>query len=66
GVVEEVKTLLEKSYKPEAPVMKALGVREISAYISGKISLEETKTLLALATGQFIKRQQTWFKNQFD
>ena len=44
--------------------MKAIGVREISGYLAGSGSLEEAGMGAVIATCQYAKRQETWFRNQ--
>jgi tRNA dimethylallyltransferase len=65
GAVEEVEKLLEKNYDPELPVMRALGVKELSSYIKGDVNLPQARELAIIATRQYIKRQSTFFRNQF-
>lgn len=62
GLVEEVKNLLEQGYSPDLPTLSAIGYREVSAYVGGKISLEEAVKLMRRHTRQFVRRQANWFK----
>lgn len=62
GLVEEVKNLLEQGYAPDLPTLSAIGYREVSAYVSGKISLGEAVTLMKRHTRHFVRRQANWFK----
>jgi tRNA dimethylallyltransferase len=64
GAVREVESLLACSLTPDAPVLRAIGVPEISAMLSSKISREEAINLGKIATRQYAKRQFTWFRNQ--
>ena len=64
GGVEEVRTLIEKNLDWSLPVMKALGVPEISAYLGEKIAREQALEQLQQNTRRFAKRQLTWFRNQ--
>jgi tRNA dimethylallyltransferase len=64
GAVEEVEALLTRNLPSDAPVMRAIGVPEISAMLAGKISREEAVALGKIATRQYAKRQFTWFRNQ--
>lgn len=64
GAIEEVESLLAKNYPASAPVMKAVGVPEISAYLRGEISLEEATSKAQQATRNYAKRQVTWLRNQ--
>jgi tRNA dimethylallyltransferase len=66
GAVEEVRALLSQDLVPGASVMKAIGVREITAFINGDLSVEEVVEKATIATRQYAKRQRTWFRNQFD
>lgn len=64
GAVEEVKQLLDLHLSPDLPLMKSVGVKEISAYLAGNISLEEAAQAVRQATRHYAKRQLTWFRNQ--
>lgn len=64
GAVEEVEALLSRGLPHDAPVLRAIGVPEISAMLRGEISREEAITRGQAATRQYAKRQYTWFRNQ--
>mgnify|MGYP001554376684 CR=1 FL=1 len=64
GAVEEVEALLARGLSPELPVMRAIGVREIAAWIAGEIGRVEMVERAATATRQYAKRQYTWFSRQ--
>jgi tRNA dimethylallyltransferase len=64
GAVGEVEALLARGLPGDAPVMRAIGVSEISAMLGGKIMRDEAVTLGKIATRQYAKRQFTWFRNQ--
>lgn len=64
GAIEEVKGLLRLKLPADAPVMKALGVAELSAFLRDEISLNEAITTASLATRHFAKRQTTWCRGQ--
>lgn len=64
GAIEEVKALLAMHLPPAMPAMKAIGVREIGAYLEGQMTLEEAVRQSAIATSQYAKRQSTWFRGQ--
>ena len=64
GAIEEVKSLLEKKYKFNAPVMNAIGVKEIGRYLEKKIELIDAVNLIKYRTHQYAKRQITWSKHQ--
>ena len=62
--VEEVRALLERRLNPMLPAMRASGVREIAALLSGELSREEALAAGRTATRQYAKRQYTWFSRQ--
>ena len=62
GLLEEVKTLLEKGYSPTLPTLSAIGYRECVEVLAGKIKVEEAKQLIRRATRVFVRRQANWFK----
>lgn len=61
----EVQALLALKLDPTLPAMKAIGVREIEAYLNGAISQNDAIERAIIATHQYAKRQMTWFRNQF-
>jgi tRNA dimethylallyltransferase len=63
GAIEEVRALLAMNLDPALPAMRAHGVRELSAYLRGTMSLEEAGWRTELVTGQYTKRQSTWFRH---
>ncbi len=64
GASDEVSRLLERKLPADCPVMRAIGVREIGAWIQGKKTLEDAQAQASAATRQYAKRQFTWFRNQ--
>jgi len=63
GAVEEVRGLrLAGTVGLERGVGKAIGYREISAYLGGEISLEECRERLQAATRAYARRQLTWMR----
>ena len=60
----EVRSLLARSLDPALPVMRAIGVAEIAAYLGGELSREEALERGRTATRQYAKRQYTWFRRQ--
>ncbi|MCM8556687.1 tRNA (adenosine(37)-N6)-dimethylallyltransferase MiaA [Sphingomicrobium sediminis] len=64
GALDEVQTLLDRKLDPALPVMRAIGVPELAAYLSGDTSLDEAIAAGQLSTRQYMKRQYTWFRNQ--
>ncbi|WP_210067714.1 tRNA (adenosine(37)-N6)-dimethylallyltransferase MiaA [Rhizobium leguminosarum] len=66
GVEDEVRALLALDLPAEAPVMKAIGVSQITAMVRGEMTRDEVLEKGAAATRQYAKRQMTWFRNQMD
>ena len=63
GAVEEVRALLALNIDPALPAMRAHGVPELSGYLRGTLSLEAAGRRTELVTGQYTKRQATWFRH---
>jgi tRNA dimethylallyltransferase len=63
GAIEEVHALLDLELDPALPAMRAHGVPELSAYLKGTMSLEDAGRRTELVTGQYTKRQATWFRH---
>ncbi|MEX1181102.1 MAG: tRNA (adenosine(37)-N6)-dimethylallyltransferase MiaA [Cucumibacter sp.] len=64
GAVEEVEALLKLGLDPNLPAMKAIGVREIGAWLRGEITREAAMRLSIDATRQYAKRQMTWLRKR--
>ena len=64
GALEEVQALLSRDIHPDLPVMRAIGVREIAAFLREEISREEMVEAGTQATRNYAKRQFTWFRRQ--
>ncbi|MEO7177749.1 MAG: tRNA dimethylallyltransferase, partial [Allosphingosinicella sp.] len=62
--VDEVRSLLERGLNPMLPAMRAIGVREIAAFLRGELSRDEALAAGRTATRQYAKRQYTWFSRQ--
>jgi tRNA dimethylallyltransferase len=63
GAAEEVRALLAQGLDPSLPAMRAHGVPELSAMLAGKLGADEAWARAILATGQYTKRQATWFRH---
>jgi len=63
GALEEVRALLALGLDPALPAMRAHGVPELSAYLRGEITLDEAARRAELVTGQYAKRQATWYRH---
>ena len=63
GALDEVRALLTLNLDPSLPAMRAHGVPEIAAYLRGETTLEQAGHRTELITGQYTKRQATWFRH---
>ena len=61
GALDEARAMQDR-YDPALPSSKAIGVPELMAYISGRLTLEEAEEQASIATRQYAKRQRTWFR----
>ena len=65
GGADEAAALAARALDPALPVMKAIGVTELSAAARGEMSLDEAAAAAVTATRQYAKRQDTWFRHRF-
>lgn len=63
GAVEEVRALGALGLDPALPAMRAHGVPELLAHLEGRMTLEAASARAILNTGQYTKRQATWFRH---
>lgn len=64
GAIEEARAIGALGLPPAQPAMKAIGVRELLAYIAGDTSLDEAVAAIKTETRRYARRQETWFRNQ--
>lgn len=64
GALDEVRALLNRHLDPVLPAMKAVGVRELAAHLSGETTPGDAIDATRQATRNYAKRQLTWFRNQ--
>ena len=62
--IAEIEALLARQLAPSLPVMRAIGVPEIAAFIRGELTRDEALAAGRLATRRYAKRQYTWFRHQ--
>jgi len=64
GAINEI-SLLKKQFSADVYLnLKAVGIKEILAYLENNITLNEALNLAQIRTRQYAKRQVTWFKHQ--
>jgi len=61
GLVEEVKSLIDKGILLGRTARAAIGYAQVIAYLEGKMSEDEAKEETKRATRQYARRQETWF-----
>lgn len=66
GLVEEVRALRAAYPVLSETARHAIGYQEAGLVLDGQISEEEAIRRTALRTGQYAKRQMTWFRHQAD
>lgn len=64
GAMEEVRALLALGLPRSLPALRAVGVPELSAYITDEVSLEDAIRKAQQATRNYAKRQMTWGRGQ--
>ena len=61
GLVDEVKTLLEK-YDSFPTAMQGLGYKEVKEYLDGETSYNDMIEIIKQESRRYAKRQMTWFR----
>ena len=64
GAIGEVENLLAAGPEHDFPLLKAVGVPPIRAFIDGEIDRERMAELGKRDTRRYAKRQSTWFRHQ--
>lgn len=64
GAVAEVEALIARKLNPNLPVMRAIGVPELSSYLFGERTLDAAVAAGQQSTRRYAKRQYTWFAHQ--
>lgn len=63
GAMEEARALGALGLDAALPAMRAHGVPELLAHLAGGMTLEAASMRAILNTGQYTKRQATWFRH---
>jgi tRNA dimethylallyltransferase len=58
--------VLAEGTAPNASGLDAIGPREAVEYLHGKRSRESVAEAVAIASRQYAKRQETWFRHQLE
>lgn len=62
GLLDEVKYLIDRGYNKDMLSMKAIGYKEIIAYLEGNMSLDKAIDNIKQGSRNYAKRQLTWFR----
>ncbi|MDX6618905.1 MAG: tRNA dimethylallyltransferase [Gaiellales bacterium] len=60
GAVDEVHAIRASGTEPSPTAARILGLAQIGAFLDGRASLAESAAAIALRTGQYARRQETW------
>jgi len=63
GALQEAAALRDARLSPDLPLMRAVGLRPLMAYLDGRSTLAEAKAQAQAETRQYAKRQLTWLKS---
>lgn len=66
GMIEEVAAVLAEGAEPGAPGLDAIGPREAVEYLQGLRSRDSVAEAVTIASRQYAKRQETWFRHQLE
>lgn len=61
GLVDEVRSLLDRGFGAELKSMQSLGYRHMADFIQGRLTWEEAVRTLKRDHRRYAKRQMTWF-----
>jgi tRNA dimethylallyltransferase len=62
GFVDEVDRLLREGLAEGVTAPRAIGYREVTAYLAGELTLDEAHLRTTAATRRFARRQDGWFR----
>lgn len=67
GFIEEVENLYKRTdLHPDLPAIRAVGYRQVWAYLDGELKQDEMQEQSIIATRQLAKRQLTWLRKETD
>ncbi len=66
GAINEVARLMARKLDPGLPLMKALGVAPIAAFLRGDITKDDAAFIAKRDSRRYAKRQMTWIRNNFN
>ena len=66
GALDEVRRFTARFPDAGVTAGKAIGVSEFSEFLYGRMTYEQARERAVIRTRQYAKRQDTWFRHQFD
>ena len=66
GAIDEVRSLRARRLDPGLPLMKALGVAPLMAFLRDEITEDDAKFIAKRDSRRYAKRQMTWIRNNFN
>jgi tRNA dimethylallyltransferase len=64
GALDEVRALAARGLDPALPALKAVGYRELAAFLRGETTLDAALAAAQMQTRRYAKRQATWMRGQ--
>lgn len=64
GAIEEVEAMMTRPVHPDSPILRAVGVKEIQAYLRGDITKDQMIERGQQSSRRYAKRQMTWLRTQ--
>jgi tRNA dimethylallyltransferase len=64
GALDELRALRSFGLSPDLPLLKAVAVRELLAYLDGRQELHDALAQARVQTRRYAKRQLTWLRHQ--
>lgn len=64
GLLEEVEGLLAAGFSADLRPLQSIGYRQAVAVVQGRLSVDEARGQIVVATMRYAKRQMTWFRHQ--
>lgn len=64
GLIEETAAALADGAPVQGPGMDGIGTREAAAVLTGQMPRDQLVDAVTIATRQYAKRQETWFRHQ--
>jgi len=62
GLVEEVRSMVQRGFGYDMPAMSGLGYRQIGMCLRGEVTAEESVALIKRHTRRLVRQQANWFR----